>query len=64
MILFIDFCSVFPVEGTIHSFIQQRLTGCIQFVSSVVTDRCVEVNNADLTSVSWNTFQLRDVKIK
>lgn len=50
MKLFMDICSIFPVEGTIHSFIQQILFGYILFASLVVTAGCVDVNKADLTS--------------
>lgn len=46
-----DICSVFPIEGTTHSFIQQILIGCILFLSSVVAAGRVKMNKADLTSL-------------
>ena len=50
MKLFMDICSVFPVEGTIHSLIQQILIGYILCVSSVVTVGCGVASKAGLPS--------------
>lgn len=46
-----DICSVFSVEGTIHSLIQRILIGCILFLSSVVAAGYVKVNKADLPTL-------------
>ena len=50
MKLFMDIFSVFPVEGTIPSFIQQILIGYILCVNSVVTVGCGVASKAGLPS--------------